>query len=369
MSFVINGTKYTYQKLISPGYTGSIHLVSDDNGQLYAAKTSKIKDEDDLLQMEYDGVQGPYTTYESIMHEIQIYERIKQHFPGDWPPTICCYFDHGVFPNNELPTNMQNSYNEDVAVIIIEYIPSPIDKKYNWVELAQDLFSAVLTLQNMGILHDDLELRNILYNPLTGRYVVIDFDQAEINHRPSWHKNFISSSVYEAYTKKHFLPANRNPNETDPVIKWINQSYDMSYNDSLMLLCKMFPEKNLNVIIGLTTHHYNGGKLEIDIPPVVYSGIKISYPEAYRITQYLVAVNPEFKQIFDTASEDGLVGAYQRWFQLSKISQDAYHFHIEVYNRLRFFLVIKDSTLLIQLNTILDLHLEYDVKFISKYTN
>lgn len=375
MSFVVNGVQYILQRLLSSGGGGgNVQLVVDSNGLQYVAKYSRNFCDEQLEDMRNENQPGPFTSCESMLREIQVYEIIKQHYLGDWPPTLLCYYGHAVFKNTDLPANMQNSFNEDVVVMILEYVPESPDV-HEWMNLAQDMFSAVLTLKSMGIRHEDISLNNVLYNSLSGRYMLIDLGEVLLSGeqgRPLGEfQNLIAPMVYTVYTgQEYYNYTRRNPNEKDKVIRWVNETYEMPYKESLDLLVKMFPEEDITIIIGLTIHRYSEDQSSIT-EPITFTGLRLTYPEAYRITQYFVAVNPEFAEASKNSFTNGLADAYEGNGLLTKILRLAYRIHIDVYNRVHFFLAFdkpeKDYTTLVnQLNSMLDLHIPFVLSHIQK---
>lgn len=149
MSFTLNNIQY-YIKKLGHGRYGSVFLLNDK----HVAKISCDYWEDDLDE-------HPFTTSDEILEEIAIFKQIGYH------PNIVKYYDSGIIPNSEMPKEMRNSYDEDVVVIIEEYVKGqPLLEmiKKNPDLFLEDMLTTAIYLENMNLVYADYSEDNIIFN-------------------------------------------------------------------------------------------------------------------------------------------------------------------------------------------------------------
>lgn len=205
MSFTLNDQQYTYIRLLGKGGYNDTHLVKDQNGNLYAIKASRQFPDDVIADMQADdpNFNGPYTASDLIDGEIVTLEKLRYTLKGKCHPNIVCYYDSGILRNDQVPVQMRNDYNEDVHLIVEQYINGQSldeliknNEKINTFKLIEDLLSALYTLEQANIFYPDLSIYNILFNSDTKNFVLIDFSDTENGYNMSQEETSINQVDY-----------------------------------------------------------------------------------------------------------------------------------------------------------------------------
>jgi len=189
MSFVVQGHSYQYVSYLGSGGKAAVHLVRGDDGVKYAAKISTNMPKDMIEEMlaEDPDYKGPFTSLEQIEEEARIMSYVNNKLFGRYFDNIVFFVASATLPNDSLPTAMQNEYGEAVAVIIESYVDGPTIQQMidngvapDMFKLVSDLLSALYTLDSIGVVYLDLAPENIIYDEKTNNFVLIDFDDVEV---------------------------------------------------------------------------------------------------------------------------------------------------------------------------------------------
>jgi len=140
----------------------------------------------------------------TILHELQMYEEIhKNKAIADLFPNVPLFFDDKrgyalVFDNSDKKVSLSILFKTDRIL---------------FDDIMTDVPKLIENINNAGINHGDLNLKNILYSPVTDKVSFIDLEFTTINN-PA--KDFEIEDIYlDSHRKNAYIQYNLTHDEID----------------------------------------------------------------------------------------------------------------------------------------------------------
>ena len=285
MSFVVNGKQYFYIKRLGLGSNGSVHLVHDEKTNKFAVKIPVFYHSDELEPepehiKRYDVTVDRFhssNSSESIVDEIVTLQKISRYLRGECHPNLVCYYDSSIsmMTNSWLPGPMQNTHNQNIPIIVEEYINGITLEGTNLSQqqlskFIPDMLSALSVLDIIGIQYLELHPNNIMYDG--HNYIIIDlgettkYDTRTQEDQSREHAVYLAELIYITYhggfsfdSKAYNDVITMDSDDTyDSVIKQIITQYP-TIPEAIIMFSRHFPDLQVQITLIDTIDTYQNG--------------------------------------------------------------------------------------------------------------
>jgi len=184
MSRLLDLQHSSFVKLLGHGSQGQVYLLCNNTtGKQYTVKFTLIQDDDYRSEYEHQWMQSKEVL--TILIKIQHPNIVRIYEVGDIKVNSRDYKQIITMINSVDVEYSHHSDNINIPYTVMDYIEGynlnekhiDDDQAFN---ILTDLMSALTVFNKYNIYHGDLSFHNVMYNTKTNKYVVIDFDYAEI---------------------------------------------------------------------------------------------------------------------------------------------------------------------------------------------